>query len=230
VRVIITPGDDIMRRFGNQIGALGDTKAHMALARAVNRVTTTVHGRVIKAIRKQSDIPLAIVRASVGRRLVKPGGSGALEGEVWAKGKPLSLKVFRARQLNFGVKARWGGEWHRYQGAFMGPRPGVIAGRLNGHVFVRTSATRARHGRRALGPINPRPLPKHGSSRSEVIHGTRPQLGPRPERHGVHRLGPRPWHRARPRCHQHRPPTGTGWLHARRPGDGVLAVDTAAPR
>lgn len=140
MRVIITPDDDIMRRFGNQIGALGECKAHQALARAVNRVTTTVYGRVIKAIRQQSDIPNAIIRASVGKRLVKPGGGGALEGQVWAKGKPLSLKVFKARQLNFGVKAKWGGEWHRYQGAFMGPRPGVIAGRLNGHVFVRTSA------------------------------------------------------------------------------------------
>jgi len=187
VRVIITPGDDIMRRFGNQIGALGDTKAHMALARAVNRVTTTVHGRVIKAIRKQSDIPLAIVRASVGRRLVKPGGSGALEGEVWAKGKPLSLKVFRARQLNFGVKARWGGEWHRYQGAFMGPRPGVIAGRLNGHVFVRTSAKRLPI-EQLFGPAVPEELVRNESAR--VFEETVFTMLPERVRHELERLLP----------------------------------------
>lgn len=188
MRVIITPGDDIMRRFGNQIGALGEGKAHQALARAVNRVTTTVHGRVIKAIRKQSEIPTAIIRASVGRRLVKPGGGGALEGEVWAKGKPLSLKVFKARQLDFGVKAKWGGEWHRYRGAFMGPLPSVTAGRLNGHVFVRTSAKRLPI-EQLFGPAVPEELVRAESARTFQL--TVANMLPERVAHELGRLLPR---------------------------------------
>jgi len=141
MRVVVTPADDILRRFGNQIGAVGSAQGHKALARAVNRVTVTVHGRVIRAIAKQSSIPTAIVRRTVKRRLASVKG-GTLEGVVWATGKPLSLKHFKARQLSFGVRAKVRGEWTRYQGAFMGPRPGVIAGRLGGHVFVRTSSAR----------------------------------------------------------------------------------------
>lgn len=141
MRVIITPADDLIRRYGNQIGALGSGKAHAALARAINRTTTTVHGRVIRAIRKQSDIPTAIIRRQVKRRLASVKG-GALEGMVFATGSPLSLKHFRAKQFSFGVKAKWGGKWHEYQSAFMGPRPGTIAPKLGGNVFVRTSSSR----------------------------------------------------------------------------------------
>ena len=140
MRIEIKPADDILRRYGNMIGALGG-QAHGALARAINRTTTTVHGRVIRAIRKQSDIPTAIIRRQVKRRLASVRG-GALEGVVFANGSPISLKHFRARQISTGVKAKVQGEWKHYQSAFMGPRPGVIAPRLNGHVFVRTSAKR----------------------------------------------------------------------------------------
>lgn len=139
---LIIKTDGVLRHFHNQIGALGGVEAHRALARALNRTTNTVHGRVVKAIRRQSDIPTSIIRASVGKRLVKPGGGGALEGEVWAKGKPLSLKVFNPRQLSYGVRVKFGKQWHRIDGAFMGPRPGVIASRLAGHVFVRAGKDR----------------------------------------------------------------------------------------
>lgn len=187
MRVIITPADDILRRFGNQIGAMGEGKAHQALARAVNRVTTTVHGRVIKAIRKQSDIPTAITRKSVGKRLVKPGGGGALEGEVWAKGKPLSLKVFRAKQYGFGVKAKWGGNWHRYPGAFMGPRPGVLADRLGGHVFVRISSKRLPI-EQLFGPAVPGELVRSESAR--VFEATVATMLPERVAHELERLLP----------------------------------------
>lgn len=139
---LIIKTDGVLRRFGNQIGALGEVEAHRALARAVNRTTNTVLGRVVKSIRRQSDIPTPIIRKAVGKRLVRPGAGGALEGEIWAKGKPLSLKVFNPRQLSYGVKVKFGRQWHRYDEAFMGPRPGVIASRLAGHVFVRASEDR----------------------------------------------------------------------------------------
>lgn len=141
MKVTITPADGNLKRFANQLGALGSKKAHTALSRAVNRTTTTVQGRVIKAIAKQSDIPRGIIRQQLKRRTVSTNieHGGSLEGVIWATGKPISLKYFRARQFSFGVKAKHGGKWHGYPSAFMGPRPGVIAKKLNGHVFVRTT-------------------------------------------------------------------------------------------
>ena len=140
--IVIRPLDGVLARYGNQLGALGEGNARKALARAVNRVTVAVHSRVIRAVTKQSSIPREIVRRSVHRRLARVSHAGAIEGVGWRAGKPISLKHFHARQLRFGVKAKVQGEWKRYAGAFMGPTPGVIAPRLGGHVFVRTSAAR----------------------------------------------------------------------------------------
>lgn len=162
-RIVVRPMDDVIRRYGNMIGAVGGDRAHKALARAVNRVTNTVHGRVIRAIRKQSDIPTAILRREIGKRLASPKG-GAIEGVVWAKGKPLSLKYFKARQLSFGVRAKHGGKWHRYPSAFMGPRPGIISKRLGGHVYRRTTRKRLPI-EMELGPSVPEELVRGESRR-----------------------------------------------------------------
>jgi len=144
MKIVISPLDGNFARFANQIGALGTAKAHKALARAVNRTTNTAYGRVVKAIRKQSDIPTSIIRKQVKKRTVSTNidHGGSLEGVIWATGKPISLKYFMARQFAFGVKAKHGGKWHRYPSAFMGKKPGIISKRLGGHVFVRTSANR----------------------------------------------------------------------------------------
>ena len=140
--IIVRPLDDVIKRFGNQLGAVGSAKAHKALARAVNRVTNTVHGRVIKAIRKQSDIPTAIVRRQVKKRLASTAEGSVIEGVVWATGSPISLKYFRPRQIKAGTKAKYGGKWHLHKSAFMGPRPGTVSKKLGGNVFVRTSGNR----------------------------------------------------------------------------------------
>ncbi len=140
MRVDIIAGDDVLRRFGNQIGSLGEGDAHKALARAVNRVTNTVHGRVIRAVAKQSSIPTAIVRRTIKKRLASPKAfhGGSIEGVVYATGSPLPLKVFQPKQFAFGVRVRVFGKMQRYPGWF------IHAGRwssgkfvANGHVFAR---------------------------------------------------------------------------------------------
>jgi hypothetical protein len=140
--VTIRPADNILRQFSNQINALGEGKARPALARSVNRVTSMARTRVIREVTRQSSIPRAMVAQAVKRRLARVNHAGPLEGVIWATGKPISLKYFRARQFSFGVKARVQGQWRRYPGTFMGPRPGSIAPKLGGHVFARTSAAR----------------------------------------------------------------------------------------
>ena len=173
MKVTITPADGNIKRFANQLGALGSRKTHTVLARAVNRTTTTAHGRVVKAIAKQSDIPRGIIRQQVKRQTVSTNidHGGSLEGVIRATGKPISLKYFKARQFSFGVKAKHGGKWHNYPSAFMGPRPGVIARGLHGHVFVRTTEkTWISKGKRApiqklFGPSVPEEMVRGESER-----------------------------------------------------------------
>lgn len=141
VAILVKPADEMMARFGNMLGALSRTDGRKAMVRAVNRVTDSVHSRVIRAIAKQSSIPTAMVRSAVRKQRASVR-SGPIQGAVIAKGTPVSLKHFGARQLSYGVRAKVQGEWRKYPSAFMGPRPGVIAPRLAGHVFARLSSSR----------------------------------------------------------------------------------------
>lgn len=139
VRIEFADGE--LDSFANMLGALGEKQARVALSRAVNRVTRTVEGRVVRAIAKQSSIPAKIVRASVKSRLSAHKGDGPISGIVLATGEPLSLKHFGARQFSFGVRAKIWGKTTRFPGTF------IFAGTFRsgkpvagGHVWQRTTA------------------------------------------------------------------------------------------
>ena len=138
--ITIAPDDDVLKRYANQIGALGKRKAHQALARAVNRTTHTVHGRVARAIVKQSSIPARIVRQQLSKQTVRLGSGGALEGAVFASGRHVPLKEFRPRQFTWGVRVKLWGKQTRLKGMFIFAgtyRSGKHVG--NGHVFQRVT-------------------------------------------------------------------------------------------
>ena len=146
--VSISQSDDVLKRFGNKLNALGDQQAHKALARAVNRVTNTVHGRVIRAVAKQGSIPGKIVRRAVNKSTVKPGSGSALEGRIYASGRPLPLAVFGPKQFSWGVRVKVWGATQRYAGWF------IYAGRWNSgneiagmNVFENTRGANAASGR-----------------------------------------------------------------------------------
>lgn len=188
MHVKITLGDDEIRRFGNQLGALGAGEAHKALARAVNRVTDTVHGRVIRSVAKQSSIPAHIVRRTIKKRQVRPGGGGALEGVVWATGSPLPLKVFNPKQFSWGVRAKVWGQMQRYPSHFMhGGRWNsgkLIAG---GHVFSRTTKDRMPI-EKTMGPSVPEELVRGETER--VFRETVSTMLPMRVAHEISRLLP----------------------------------------
>lgn len=138
MRIEISAGDDVLKRFHNQLGALTDKRAHQAQARAINRVTGMVYGRVARAAAKQSSIPLKIVRGQMRKRTVRPGSAQALQGSVYATGRPLSLKVFKAKQFSYGVKVKTNGKFNRMPGLFI--KAGSFRGVKNvagGHIFQR---------------------------------------------------------------------------------------------
>lgn len=188
MRVIVTAGDDVLHRFGNQIAAVGEGKATMALARAVNRVTKTVEGRVIRALVKQTSAPRAIVRAQIRTQLADPKGRGAIEGRVIATGRELSLSVFRPKQFSFGVRVKVWGKSQRYEHAFIYAghwRSGqAIAG---SNVFKRTGAE-PKPIEKLYGPSIPREMVKDHVA--DVFQQTVADMLPRRVAHELGRLLP----------------------------------------
>ena len=168
MRLAVKPGDDLLARYANQLGALGEVDGHRAMARAVNRTTDATYSRVVRAVSQQSSIKQALVRGSSRKVKAKPGGMGAIEGEIRAWGEPIPLREFNAKQFSYGVKARVYGKQTRFPGMFIfagTPRSGVFAG--GGHVFENTREKNVKSGRnnkieRQDGPAVP----------TEMVRGT----------------------------------------------------------
>jgi hypothetical protein len=188
MQIVITPRDDVLRRYGNALAALGEKKAHAGLARAVNRVTNTIHGRVARAIAKQSSIPVGIVRSSLRKNLVRPGGGGDLEGRIDARGNPLPLKVFNPKQFSWGVRAKVWGRVQRFPHTFIYAgtyRSGQEVG--NGHVFHRLSV-KSLPIEKLFGPSVPEEMVKDESAR--VFYETAETMLPARVAHELGRLLP----------------------------------------
>ena len=188
MHLTVTPGDQLLAQFANQIGALSERDGHRALARAVNRTTTSVHSRVVRAIAKQSSIPTRIVRAQVRRIQVKPGSGDSLEGHVIASGRPIPLRDFRARQFSWGVRAKVWGETRRFEGMFIYAgtfRSGQEVG--NGHVFQRVTS-RSLPIAKQEGPAVPTEMVRN-QSRDE-FERTVAEMLPQRVRHELSRLLP----------------------------------------
>lgn len=170
-RIIIKAADDHLASFSNMLAAVGEGAGRKAMARAVNRTTNTVHGRVIRAVAKQSSIPVKILRRSIRKRLAAHKGSGPLQGEVYATGSPLSLKYFGAKQFSFGVRAKIRGKSERFPGMFIfggNYRSGKPV--AHGHVFQNTRGYNSRAKRsnaieKQFGPSIPEEMVRDESLR-----------------------------------------------------------------
>lgn len=140
-QIRVSFGDDELKRFENMLGAVGAGQGRAALARAINRTTRSVQSRVVRAVAKQSSIPIKIARRSITAKLAAHKGDGPLVGIVSGIGDDLSLKHFRAKQFSWGVKAKIWGNWKRFPGTFIWAgtyRSGKAV--ANNHVWQRTSA------------------------------------------------------------------------------------------
>jgi hypothetical protein len=165
VAISIKPADDVLQRYGNMLGALGQKKGNIALARAINRVTNTVHSRVSSAVAKQTSLPVGRIKREIKKRLARPGAVGAIEGHVWARGAPLTLREFKPKQFSWGVRAKVWGRTQRFPSAFIFAgtyRSGKFVG--SGHAFVRTSS-KSRPIEKMFGPSIPEEMVKDESKR-----------------------------------------------------------------
>jgi len=139
-KLVAQPLDDIMKRYGNALGALGEGKATRVMARALNYEGQRAFIQVKRTLRKQTSIPSEVINKGVRTQKASTKVGSALEFAIIGSGRPMSLKYFQPRQFAAGTKATVWGRRQLFPGGFMGPRPGVLAPKLNGNVFHRTSA------------------------------------------------------------------------------------------
>ena len=146
-------GDGVVRLYAATKNALGPGKAHDAFRRGINRAGNKVWTAVRRAVSKQSGLSQnqvenkgGILRIHATRR--------SLEYLIISRGRHLSLKEFKARQVRRGVSAAPWGKRQVFKSAF-GPRISA----LGGHVFHRTGADRLPI-KKMWGPAIPREIVK----------------------------------------------------------------------
>lgn len=160
VRVEIKSQDGTLRKYHNQLGALGIDKARVAMSRALNRTASVAHTAVRKALAAQTSIPAGIIRGQVKLKKSAQQGSGPLEAVIYATGSEIPLEKFKARQTPDGASAIVWGRRQVYQGTFGAPgdNPNVVS-KLGGAIYHRTSKSRLPI-ERTYGPSIPKEMIK----------------------------------------------------------------------
>lgn len=164
IKVEIKNMDGVLTRYSNQLGALGQGKARVAMARATNYGGRKTAVAVRRALAKQTSIPLALIKKVVKTRAAAHKGGGAIEFVIHASGSELPLQQFKPKQFRFGVRAKVWGKMQRFDGAF------IFAGTwksgnpaASGHVLRRTGGINAKTGRanafeKMYGPSIPKEM------------------------------------------------------------------------
>ena len=171
-RITLKPADQVLARFTNGLGALGDYRARQVMARALNRAGMPTLTKVRRSVRDATSAPMKLIRTQVvpGKAFsgsaVEQGGSFGekLEFRIVASGRPLPLSVFNPVAFKGGVRAKVWGAYHRYPRMFMtgGHWPDRVPfGRaeMGGQVFHRQFKDRLPI-ERSFGPWLPKELVK----------------------------------------------------------------------
>lgn len=140
MQLTITPMDQVLARYGNQMGALGTGQAERALARALAHTGRKAKTQVVRALTAQTGLKRKVIVKAVRESRI---GSPALTYELSSRGGNIRLKYFKARETRRGASAA---PWNRrrvYQGTFQ--RAGwwktgrVVKPNWNGQVFRRAA-------------------------------------------------------------------------------------------
>jgi hypothetical protein len=113
------------------------------ISSAINETATFVAKRMSQEIRKELNVKAKDIKKSF--KMSSRATKDLMRRNITlTKDSRLSLKYFGARQTKRGVSYQTSVKRGRktIQGAFMGPRPGQLAPKLNGHVFKRVGEAR----------------------------------------------------------------------------------------
>lgn len=129
----------VLDAYWRDVYRLGESKARRIYSQAMNRKGRTGYTRVVRAIAKQSSIKQKDVRAET--RFIR-ASPATLTTTIKGAGGAFPLRYFKAKQFNFGVRAKVWGRSQRFKSAFIyagTPKSGIpVSG---GNVFRRTSGS-----------------------------------------------------------------------------------------
>jgi hypothetical protein len=110
---------------------------------ALNATARHLKGQWAKELGKEVALPQRVIKQTIRQELARTGGD-ASAAVVQKKSKRLPLKEFKPRQIAAGVSYIVYKKVKRrtLAGAFMGPKPGLKAIKLHGHVWSRQGAKR----------------------------------------------------------------------------------------
>lgn len=123
-----------LKRFENQIGALGEKAPH-ALRRAVARTGDMARTQVVRALTKQTGLKRKVIVRAV--KVTRPS-FGSLNYVMRTRGGDIALKYFSARETRKGVSASPFGNRKVFPHTFIrgGKFPGRVRLGMGGHVFL----------------------------------------------------------------------------------------------
>lgn len=124
----------------SEIGAT-DEQVRKALRSTVGKMSNWLRTRAGRAIRKETGLKMDHLRRRLKAIKLKNAPNGAAGG-LWIGLNAVDLKYLKPEQDGLGVSAGPPGRSRSYEGAFMGGKPGKVARKLNGRVFVRKGRER----------------------------------------------------------------------------------------
>jgi hypothetical protein len=132
VRIVIKDLDQTRVRYEAMVQQVGEGNAALAFSRALKHEGRKTFTAVKRALRKQTDIPPAMITASMAFR---SSSKRNLRTIISGSGRELPLRLFKPSQFSYGIRAK---VWGRYQTY----RSGFIVAKYDGNVFHRTSSKR----------------------------------------------------------------------------------------
>lgn len=135
MQVIISPRDQVLARFGNQLGALGERGAKAAMKSALWRGGNEARTKVKRTLSKQTGIKYGMIDKAMRTKFRE---TPDLIYELEATGEETNLGLFGAIQRKKGISARPWNQRRVFKGTFFA---------YGGKVFRRLTDKR--------GPIKP---------------------------------------------------------------------------
>ena len=115
MKVIITPRDQILARFGNQLGALGEGEAKAVMKSALWRGGNEARTQIKRVLSKQTGIKYGMIDKAMQTKFrEKPD----LLYELEVTGEETNLNLFGAIQRKKGISARPWNQRRIFKGTF----------------------------------------------------------------------------------------------------------------
>lgn len=109
MRISVSFGDDVAKRFGNALAVLGEAKARQIISRSLNAEGAKMTTQIRRATAREIGLSYGLMVRAIRTQKAFEGTSsvaGRFEFTVFAKGGKISLKYFGAKETSAGVVSK----------------------------------------------------------------------------------------------------------------------------